>query len=141
MHGPYPRVAYAWPTLTLSMHGYNPHPELACMAITPTLLPLTFNLTPYAALLPLSFQAVRWLHKRITVGKKYKSVKVADAYGPDPGLELAEQALDPVPEGGAAKEGGAPPPVAAGVASAADWAQTAAEAEAMFAEPAKGERP
>jgi len=48
-------------------------------------------------------QAVRWLARRVSIARGWKKsyqpvARVADAYGPDPGLELAERACDAVCE-------------------------------------------
>ena len=88
-------------------------------------------------------QAVRWLHRRLTGAhkKKYKAVKVADAYGPDPGVELAEQSMDAVPEppepAGAAMTGGSPAGAVHAGERGAGFSQTAAEAESLFADDSK----
>ena len=94
------------------------------------------------------YQAVRWVQARLFGGKKYQKVaRMSDAYGPDPGLELAEQAIDPAVEdtadataaSAAAAAGGAlpgsPPRTTGGGFSA-----TAAEADELFAEDDEGQK-
>ena len=78
-------------------------------------------------------RALAWLHRRLTGrGKQYKKVaRVADAYGPDPGLELAEQSLDPVADDGVDHHAAA---AAAAAAAGGSFSQTAAAADELFAE-------
>lgn len=129
LHGvapPRPPPRTAWPFLGL----FNNLEE----AVDETVLVLLCAVTLH--------QAIRWLQRRVGLGggKKYSPVaRVADGYGPDPGLEMMDAVPEPPepPQEPADAEAIASSSAAAagGSSSSAGFAQTAAEADELFGSP------